>query len=29
MEVEILGRACEAQVEAMPLYDPENKKMKS
>ena len=29
MEVEILGRARKARVAAMPLYDPENRKMKS
>jgi dimethylglycine dehydrogenase len=29
LEVEILGRKCGATVSAMPLYDPENEKMKS
>ena len=29
MEVEILGRAKSAEVVAMPLYDPQNEKMKS
>ncbi len=29
MDVEILGRARKAKVVTMPLYDPENKKMKS